>query len=45
MKLSNSSSNWLSIMGLGASSWSLDIGERIRVASVYEVGGGEERFH
>ena len=28
-------------MGLGASGWLLDIGERIGVGSVYEEGGGE----
>ena len=34
--LSNSCSNCLSVMGLDASGWSLDIGERIGVASVNE---------
>ena len=34
MKLSNSCSNWLSVIKLGGLGWSLDIGERLRVASV-----------
>ena len=29
-------------MGLGGSSWSLDIGERLGVASVKEDGAGED---
>ena len=42
MKLSNTCSNWLSVLGLCGSGCSLDIGERIGVTPVKEEGAGDD---